>query len=115
MKRISHGSSGVWAVDNAGKIYTWNNEWQQVAGRLVHISSGKQVWGVNSHDDIYRYNGNNKWTHIGGKLINVRLYFRDLFLKYPCLLLERVPKWYQHRGTDISKLTGVTLHLTQHP
>ena len=87
MKRISHGSSGVWAVDNAGKIYTWNNEWQQVAGRLVHISSGKQVWGVNSHDDIYRYNGNNKWTHIGGKLINVSIYFRALFLTSPCLLL----------------------------
>ena len=71
MRRISHGSSGVWAVDRAGKIYNWNSGWKHVNGRLVHISSGKSVWGVSKNDNIYRYRGNNKWTHIPGKLMNV--------------------------------------------
>lgn len=71
MVRITHGSSGVWALDAAGKIYYWNGGWKQVRGRLVHISSGKSVWGVNKNGDIYRYRGANRWTHIGGKLIDV--------------------------------------------
>ena len=89
MQQIDTGSRGTWAVNNAGKIYNWNNGWKVVSGSLTHVSSGKSVWGVNKKDDIFRYRGDNKWTRIPGKLVNVSqiLNFRLLIIIDICVSL----------------------------
>lgn len=47
--------------------------WTRIPGALkqVSVGFGGEVWGVNSSDMIYRYNGNNTWTQIAGRLKHV--------------------------------------------
>ncbi len=47
--------------------------WNRMAGLLKQISVGYggEIWGVNSSDNIYRYNNNDSWTQISGALKNV--------------------------------------------
>lgn len=47
--------------------------WMRISGALkqVSVGFGGEVWGVNSADMIYRYNGNNSWTQIPGRLKHV--------------------------------------------
>ena len=45
--------------------------WTQIAGGLVQVASGAEVWGVNSGDAIWKYLGNNKWQNMPGRLTNV--------------------------------------------
>jgi len=74
LTRISKGRAGVWGVNRYQNIYVLNSNgrsWTHVAGKLVQISSGSQVWGVNKHDYIFRYLGNNRWQHIPGRLMNI--------------------------------------------
>ena len=73
LTRISKGDSGIWGVNRYGEIYKWgSSSWTKVGGRLVQISSGASIWGVNSNDEIYtRRNGDSGWTKVSGGLINV--------------------------------------------
>ena len=54
-------------------LTNYENTWEQISGKLKQISvgDGGEVWGVNSANDIYRYNGNQTWTQIAGKLKHV--------------------------------------------
>jgi len=74
LTRIAKGKSGIWGVNVHGGIYQLNADgksWTKIAGALVQVASGAEVWGVNSGDNIYKYLGNNKWQHMPGKLTNI--------------------------------------------
>jgi len=75
---------GVYA--DLGIFYDWINDqidannnlpeevsWTQIEGGLKHISVGSDgtIWGVNSADEIWRYNDNNQWTKIYGGLSQI--------------------------------------------
>jgi hypothetical protein len=47
--------------------------WTRISGRLVHISVGSQVWGINRQQYIYMYLGRNRWKLMPGRLTNVSL------------------------------------------
>ena len=59
-------------TNNNGMIMS-GKSWSKIGGKLVQVSSGKSVWGVNKSGNIYKYRGNNKWKHIPGRLTNVRV------------------------------------------
>ena len=45
-----------------------------MSGKLVQIASGGSIWGVNTHDNIYRRDvGDSSWTQVSGKLTNVSI------------------------------------------
>ena len=73
--QISVGSDGtIWAIDSNDYIYTKTStyaNWITIGGRLTQISSGYQnVWGVNSHNSIYRRSGA-RWLLVPGALVSV--------------------------------------------
>lgn len=40
------------------------NNWVNIPGGLVDVGTGADgtVWGTNSVDGVYKYNGDNTWT-----------------------------------------------------
>ena len=59
-----HNDGVVWGVNAFGHIFRRRgNGWQQIGGRLQHVSCGESgVWGVNSGSAIYYRKG----TYGGG-------------------------------------------------
>jgi len=53
-----------------GVVAVSGSPWTLISGGLKWVSVGHDgtVWGVNSSDNIYRYQGNNQWTQISGAL-----------------------------------------------
>ncbi|XP_078597351.1 uncharacterized protein LOC144873668 [Branchiostoma floridae x Branchiostoma japonicum] len=85
LKFVSVGSKGVWGVNSNDDIYyrTGTQEngqssgsgWENIAGKLMQISSGHSVWGVNVNDDIFIRQGvtassptGTSWLNVAGKL-----------------------------------------------
>jgi len=98
LKGISKGISGVWGVNRNDDIYQLNRDgesWAQMSGKLVQVSSGESVWGVNSAGNIYykKYNWRNSWELIPGNLYNVAVSNKG-----------RV--WGVNRGGSIYRRTG---------
>jgi hypothetical protein len=75
---LARGYKHVWVVNHVSKLVYQHvapekagssfkgYHWTQIPGGLVQISgAGKNVWGVNASDQIYRYNGNG-WDLIPG-------------------------------------------------
>jgi hypothetical protein len=63
----------IWEVDANQMIYYWNGAagWTQVPGSLLSIAVGSgQVWGINSLQKIYRWNGTG-WMQIPGSLVRI--------------------------------------------
>ena len=62
---------GTWA--NRRLHENHEGKWYNIPGKLKQISAGDggEVWGVNSANNIYRYNGNHGWTQIAGQLKHV--------------------------------------------
>ncbi len=53
------------AVDSGERIYRFvNGAWQEVGGRLVHVSVGADgsMWGVNSANNVYRRAAGSGWA-----------------------------------------------------
>jgi hypothetical protein len=53
-----------------GIVTVSGSPWTSISGALEWVSVGQDgtVWGVNSNDDIFRYQGNDTWQPISGKL-----------------------------------------------
>ena len=79
LQQIDHGlSAGVWGVNKDDNIYRLKQDtaWQQISGKLKHVSVGEAgVWGVNRNDDIFYRDSvtesnpaGKSWRQISGKL-----------------------------------------------
>jgi len=73
------GKDWLWGVNSSDAIYTCkkpctDSNWIRIGGSLTQIEGGdKEVWGVNSSNDIYKMNQDhsNGWKNIPGKLNNI--------------------------------------------
>lgn len=56
-----------------GIVVVSGKPWTRISGALKSVDVGNDgtVWGANSSDKIFRYNGNNTWTQIPGALKQV--------------------------------------------
>ena len=73
-KAISIGKVGGFGVDADDDIHELQTgKLVQIPGKLVHVSAGDSVWGVNKDNDIFTCSGegNYTWRHVPGKLTNV--------------------------------------------
>ena len=80
LKQLSAaGKDWLWGVNSGGGIYTCkkpcdDSNWINIPGGLTQIEGGdKEVWGVNSVNNIYKMNQDhsNNWKYIPGKLTNI--------------------------------------------
>ena len=80
LKQLSAaGKDWLWGVNSGDGIYTCrkpctDSNWTRIAGGLTQIEGGdKEVWGVNSVNNIYKMNQDhsNNWKYIPGKLNNI--------------------------------------------
>jgi hypothetical protein len=62
LKQVAVGDDAVLGIDPDDSIYSWDGVvWQQLPGKLSQISIGAdhQIWGLNSVQDLFRWNGSN--------------------------------------------------------
>ena len=74
LNRVSAGGSNVWGVNGKQDIYQYHNGgWIQIAGKLVEVSCSADgtVYGVNSADQIFQYNGQGGWSVVAGALTHI--------------------------------------------
>jgi len=69
LSRISIGKSGTWVVDINGIVYGPSQRVRTL--KLVHVSSGASVWGVDSNGKVYKRFGDQDWKRIKGELTNI--------------------------------------------